>query len=149
MNSHELHTETGRWTVPKTAWVERICHLCENRNIEDENRFLLECPAYMHIRYYIISQILDLTLIGMSLLIMMLSWCFILIYWVEDPTAYEHDDLICKLGISQLLMTHTHIYIYIYMLVVFGVDPEAHNRWYVLCWARGFGEHEYIHLCWS
>ena len=49
MNSHELHTETRRSTIPKTPWVERICHLCENRNIEDENHFLLECPAYTHI----------------------------------------------------------------------------------------------------
>ena len=40
-NSHDLHSETGRWTVPKTPWVERIYHLCENRNIEDENHFLL------------------------------------------------------------------------------------------------------------
>ena len=40
-NSHELHSETGCWAVPKTPWVERICQLCENMNIEDENRFLL------------------------------------------------------------------------------------------------------------
>ena len=33
-NSHELHSEMGRWVVPKTPWVERICHLCENMNIE-------------------------------------------------------------------------------------------------------------------
>ena len=51
INSHELHSEIGRWTVPKTPWVERICHLCENRKIEDENHFLLECPTYTHIRY--------------------------------------------------------------------------------------------------
>ena len=38
-NSHELHSETGT----KTLWVERIFHLCENMNIEDENHFLLEC----------------------------------------------------------------------------------------------------------
>ena len=31
------------------------------------------------------------------------------LYWIEDPTAYEHDDLFYILGISQLLM----IYIYI------------------------------------
>ena len=49
-NSHELHSETCRLTVPKTPWMERICHLCENMNIEDENHFLLECPAYNHIR---------------------------------------------------------------------------------------------------
>ena len=49
-NSHELHSETGRCAVPKTPWVEMISHLCENMNIEDENHFLLECPAYTHIR---------------------------------------------------------------------------------------------------
>ena len=49
-NSHELHSETGRWTVPKTPWMERIYHLCENMNIKDENHFLLECPTYNHIR---------------------------------------------------------------------------------------------------
>ena len=50
MNSHELHSEMGRWAVPKTPWVERICHLCENKKIEDENHFLLECPVYTHIK---------------------------------------------------------------------------------------------------
>ena len=50
MNSHEIHSETGRWAVPKTPWVERIFYLCENMNIEDENHFLLECPTYTHIR---------------------------------------------------------------------------------------------------
>ena len=44
------HSEIGRWTVPKTPWVERIHRLCENRNIEDENYFLLECPTYTYIR---------------------------------------------------------------------------------------------------
>ena len=48
--SHELHSETGSWAVPKIPWMERICHLCENMNIEDENHFLLECFAYNHIR---------------------------------------------------------------------------------------------------
>ena len=48
MNSHELHSETGCWAVPKTPWVERICHLYENMKIEDENHFLLEFPAYTH-----------------------------------------------------------------------------------------------------
>ena len=50
MNSHELHSETGRWAVLKTPWVERMCHLCENMDIEDETHFLLECRAYTHIR---------------------------------------------------------------------------------------------------
>ena len=50
MNFHEIHSEMGRWVVPKTPWIERICHLCENMNIKDEYHFLLECPAYNHIR---------------------------------------------------------------------------------------------------
>ena len=41
-SSHELHSETCRWAVLKTPWVERICHLCENMDIEDEKHFLLE-----------------------------------------------------------------------------------------------------------
>ena len=49
-NSHEPHNETSRWAVPKTPWVERIFHLRENMNIEDENQFLLECLTYTHIR---------------------------------------------------------------------------------------------------
>ena len=49
-NSHELQSETGHWAVPKTPWVERIFHLYENMNIEDEKHFLLECPSYTHIR---------------------------------------------------------------------------------------------------
>ena len=49
-NSDELHSETGRWVVPKIPWVERIFHLCENMNIEDEDHFLLECLMYTHIR---------------------------------------------------------------------------------------------------
>ena len=48
---------------------------------------------------------MDLTLIGMFLLIMMIILMF---YFFEDPTAYEHDDLFYMLGVSQLLM----IYVY-------------------------------------
>ena len=50
MDSHELHSETSRWAIPETPWVERSCHLYENMNIEDEKNFLLEFPPYTHIR---------------------------------------------------------------------------------------------------
>ena len=50
MNSHELHSEIGCWSIPKTPWAERVCHLCESMSIEDENHFLLECLAYTHIK---------------------------------------------------------------------------------------------------
>ena len=50
MNSLELHSETGRWSIPKTPWAERVCHLRESMSVDDENDFLLECPTYTHIR---------------------------------------------------------------------------------------------------
>ena len=48
-NSHELHSKTGRWSIPKTPWAERVCHLYEFMTV-DGNHFLLECLAYTHIR---------------------------------------------------------------------------------------------------
>ena len=47
-NSHELQSETWRWSISKTPWAERVCHLCESMSVEDENHFLLECLAYTH-----------------------------------------------------------------------------------------------------
>jgi hypothetical protein len=49
-NSHEIHSETGRWSIPKTPWDERVCHFCDTKKVEDEKHFLLDCPAYTHIR---------------------------------------------------------------------------------------------------
>jgi hypothetical protein len=49
-NSHELHSETECWSIPKTPWDERVCHLCDTKKVEDEKHFLLDCPAYTHIR---------------------------------------------------------------------------------------------------
>ena len=42
MNSHEFHSETRHWSIPKIPWEERVWHVCESMNIEDENRFLLD-----------------------------------------------------------------------------------------------------------
>ena len=50
INSHEIHSKTGHWSLPKTPWVERVCHLCDFMSVEDENHSLLECPSYTHIR---------------------------------------------------------------------------------------------------
>ena len=80
------------------------------------------------------SSILDLPFIGMSLFIMMIILMFY--FWVEDPTTYEHDDLFCILGISQLLMIYMYIYVVFWAwnlkhmideMFVLGVDPEAHD----------------------
>jgi len=40
-NSYEFHGETGRWTIPKTSWIDRICHLCETKKVDDEKHFSL------------------------------------------------------------------------------------------------------------
>jgi hypothetical protein len=49
-NFHELHSEIGHWSIPKTSLDERVCHLCNTKKVEDEKHFLLDCPAYSHIR---------------------------------------------------------------------------------------------------
>jgi hypothetical protein len=49
-NSHKLHSETGYWSVPKIPWDERVCHLYDTKKVEDEKHFLLDFPAYTHIR---------------------------------------------------------------------------------------------------
>ena len=48
--SHELHTKTRRWTIPKTSWVEMTFHLYETTSVEDESHFILECLVYTHIK---------------------------------------------------------------------------------------------------
>jgi hypothetical protein len=45
-NSHELHSETRHCSIPKTSWDERVCHLCDNKRVEDEKHFLLDCLTY-------------------------------------------------------------------------------------------------------
>ena len=30
-NSHELRSETRRWSIPKTPWNNRICHICDSK----------------------------------------------------------------------------------------------------------------------
>ena len=32
-NFHELHSKTGRWSIPKTPWAERVFHLCESMKV--------------------------------------------------------------------------------------------------------------------
>jgi hypothetical protein len=36
---HELHSETGHWSIPKTPWDERVCLLCDTNMFEDEKLF--------------------------------------------------------------------------------------------------------------
>jgi hypothetical protein len=49
-NSHQLHGGTRHWTIPKTLWDERICHLFYTKRVEDEKHFLLDCLVSTQIR---------------------------------------------------------------------------------------------------
>lgn len=35
-NSHELHSEIGGFSIPKTPWDEGICHLCHSKRVDYE-----------------------------------------------------------------------------------------------------------------
>ena len=35
-NSHELHSETGHWSIPKTPWEKMVFHLCDSMSVDDE-----------------------------------------------------------------------------------------------------------------
>ena len=47
-NSHELQSETWRWSIPKTPWVERVFHLCESMGGDDENHSLIVPCLHPH-----------------------------------------------------------------------------------------------------
>jgi hypothetical protein len=51
-NSHKLHSEIGGWSIPKTPWDERVCHLWDTKKVEYEKHFLLDFLSYTHIRYH-------------------------------------------------------------------------------------------------
>ena len=48
LSSHKLKIETGRYTVPKTQMIERICKICGV--IEDECHAIYKCDAHRLIR---------------------------------------------------------------------------------------------------
>ena len=47
ISSHQLQIEIGRYSKPrKTPIPERICKLCNDLKIEDEQHFIMDCPFY-------------------------------------------------------------------------------------------------------
>ena len=46
-----LHVDTGRWAAVKLSREDRVCQVCDPLAVEDEQHFLLHCPAYDHIRH--------------------------------------------------------------------------------------------------
>ena len=51
-SNHPLAIEEGRRKNPKTPREERICVLCNEHVVEDEEHFLLRCTAYSHLRIH-------------------------------------------------------------------------------------------------
>ena len=61
LGGHDLQTRLGR-TTSQVPWHQRVCRLCskegapffrqhdEAEHVEDVRHFLLECPAYQHVR---------------------------------------------------------------------------------------------------
>ena len=49
---HGLHVDTGRFAKNghRVEKEDRVCHVCHSTAIEDEQHFLLDCPAYSHLR---------------------------------------------------------------------------------------------------
>ena len=51
-SNHSLAIEKGRHKNPKTPRQERLCTICDDQIVEDEEHFLLKCTAYSHLREY-------------------------------------------------------------------------------------------------
>ena len=51
-SNHPLAIEKGRQKNPKIPREHRLCILCNEQVIEDEDHFLLRCTAYSHVRDY-------------------------------------------------------------------------------------------------
>jgi len=46
---HGLHVDTGRWIGSERKG--RLCQVCHSlQDVEDEQHFIFDCPAYSHIR---------------------------------------------------------------------------------------------------
>ena len=49
INSHELQSETGLWSIPKTLWNDIIWQICDSKHVEDENHTFLDFPTLTHV----------------------------------------------------------------------------------------------------
>ena len=49
-SSHCLMFETGRYSRPKIKGENRICTLCNTKEVEDERQLIFHCNAYSELR---------------------------------------------------------------------------------------------------
>ena len=57
LSSHPLHIESMRINTPNPQ--DRICNLCNDRQIEDEEHFIINCPTYKTHRDELIQNCLS------------------------------------------------------------------------------------------
>ena len=57
LSSHHLQIELGRHSKPKLPLALRICHKCNNGDIEDRTHFLVDCPFYAYERSLLFSAV--------------------------------------------------------------------------------------------
>ena len=48
--------KVGRYTVPKTPAMDRLCKVCSMNSVEDEAHFLLVCLKYTDLRNLLIGK---------------------------------------------------------------------------------------------
>ena len=56
LSSHKFFVERGRWSKPKVEYIERLCTLCDQGDIEDEYHILMTCPHYLDLRVKFIKK---------------------------------------------------------------------------------------------
>jgi hypothetical protein len=51
-----LAVETGRYSRPQVHLNDRLCKLCDNSVVDDEQHFMMNCPLYSDIRFELIQN---------------------------------------------------------------------------------------------
>lgn len=54
--SHRFMIERGRWVKPKIEYSERLCNLCNDRDIQDEYHIILKCDNFNTLRKKFIDK---------------------------------------------------------------------------------------------
>ena len=66
ISAHTLAIETGRYTRPVTAEIDRTCIICKNGLIENEFHLLFECPLYTNEREILESNLSDFSTVTLA-----------------------------------------------------------------------------------
>ena len=56
LSSHKFYIEKEQWQKPKVEYCDRLCTLCEQRDIEDKYHVLMTCLHYKSLRLKFIKK---------------------------------------------------------------------------------------------